>query len=308
MKDKSRQTTLWILLAVLAALLIAFFMIKNYNEKSAEKEEKSKEASVIHIFETDSLEKFSYEDSDGKEMGFEKQNGEWKYSQDTTVLLNADSVSAMVNAFSDIMAVKEIEKPDELKDYGLEEPAYKLLLRDKKGKDNLLLIGGQTGENYYIMREDDEKVYTVSADIVSQMVWDVKDLIQKENFVSVTENNFIKEVITKADGTETVYDSANEEQKDKVSEVAQGFAGFYFTDCADYHVTDKTIGDYGLDEASRTKVVLTYTETNKDGDEEQKEITFYVGSKDPTNTYYYVQLDGSQMVNTVTIAGVDAVI
>lgn len=308
MKNKSRQRTLWILLAVLAVLLIAFFILKNSNEKKEEAEEKSKEAEVVHIYETDSLEKFSYEDSEGNEMSFEKQEDEWKYSKDTAVLLNADSLSTMSSAFSDIKAVKEIEKPDDLKDYGLSEPSYKLLLTDKEGKADLLLIGGQTGENYYIMREEDEKVYTVSADIISQMVWDVKDLVQKENFVSVTENNFVKEVITKADGTETIYDSANEEQKDKVPEVAQAFAGFYFTDCADYHVTDETLANYGLDEKSRTKVVLTYTDTNADGEEEQKEVTFYVGSKDSTNTYYYVQLEGSQMVNTVTITSVDAVL
>lgn len=307
MKNKSGQRTLWILLAVLAVLLIAFFILRSSNEKKAEKEEKSKEAAVVHIYKTDSLEKFSYEDSEGKEMSFSKQDGEWKYSKDTTIPLSADTVSGMADAFSDIVAVKEIEKPDELKDYGLAEPSYKLLLTDKEGKDDLLLIGGQTGENYYIMREDDEKVYTVSADIVSQMVWDVKDLVQKENFVSVTEDNFVKEVITRADGTETVYDSEDTQQEDKVSEVAKAFAGFYFTDCADYHVTDETLDKYGLDEKNRTKVVLTYKETNSDGDEEQKEVTFYVGGKDSTDTYYYVQLDGSQMVNTVTIANVDAV-
>lgn len=305
MKKNSKQKTLWILLAVLIVLLVLFFTLKYTNEKKAEQEEQKQTEETVYIYQTDSLVGISYEDSEGAMMGFEKDGDEWKYSDDPTIPLSESSMSSMENVFSDIAAVKEITEPDDLADYGLETPAYKLMLTEESGKTDLLLIGSATGENYYVMHEDNEKVYTVSADLLSQMAWDLTNVVQKESFVSVTDNNFVKQIVTKADGTETTFDSADEAQKDAVTEVAGGYSGFYFAACVDYHVTEETLVDYGLDEKSRTKVVLTYTETNNDGDAEEKEITFYVGSKDSTGTYYYVQLEGSQMVNTATISNVE---
>ena len=304
--NKSKKKTVWILLAILAALIICFFVLKYTNEKAEEKKEQKQTEETVHIYQADGLKAISYEDSEGTTMSFEKDGDEWKCSNDISLPLMESTMSSMESAFSDVIAVKQIAEPDELADYGLEKPSYKLVLTEEDGKTDLLLIGSAAGENYYLMHEDDEKIYTVSADIVSQMVWDLDNVVQKESFVSVTDNNFVKQTVTKADGTETIFDAADAEQEATVSGVTGGYSGFYFATCADYHVTEDTLSGYGLDEKSRTKVVLTYTETNTDGDAKEKELTFYVGSKDSTGTYYYVQLDGSQMVNTVTVSNVEA--
>lgn len=302
---KSKQKTIWILLVVLVIWLLVFFTLKYVNEKKAEKEEQKQTEETVHIYQADSLEAISYENNEGTVMSFEKGGDTWKYSEDSSIPLMESTMSSMESVFSDIIAVKEITDPDKLADYGLETPDYKLMLTDKAGKTDLLLIGSAVGENYYLMHEDDEKVYTVSADILSQMVWDLTNIVEKETFVSVTDNNFVRQTVTKADGTEATFDIEDEEQENDVSGVAGGYSGFYFATCADYHVTEDTLSDYGLDVKSRTKVELTYTENNNDGEAEEKELIFYVGSKDSTGTYYYVQLDGSQMVNTVTVSNVE---
>lgn len=54
-------------------------------------------------------------------------------------------------------------------------------------------------------------------------------------------------------------------------------SGFYFTDCADYHVTDATLGNYGLAEDQRMKVELTYKDTSDD--DKEKTVTFYVEAR-----------------------------
>lgn len=41
------------------------------------------------------------------------------------------------------------------------------------------------------------------------------------------------------------------------------------------------------------------------GDDKEKTVTFYVGSKDDSATYYYVQMDGSQRVSRVLIDTVE---
>lgn len=301
---KKKTKTLGILLGILVVLLAVFLGLKKWNAAQEEAEKAKNEAEKVSIYEAEALEKIAYEDSEGKSMSFEKTEEEWKYTPDTTIALDEETMSEMEKTFSEIKSEQEISEPDALEDYGLKDAQYRLTLTGDDGKERVILIGNTVGEDYYCMEEGQETVYTVSASLVSQMVWQISGVARKEQFVSVTEDSFVKEVVTKADGTETVYDSENEEQEETVSGVAGGLAGFYFTDCADYHVTDETLGDYGLEEANRTKVVLTYKDTSDNN--EEKELTFYVGNMDEDEAYYYVQLEGSQMVNRVLASSVES--
>lgn len=301
MKKKSK--TIGILLGVLVILLVVFFGLKQWNASVEKKKEKKSSAEVVHIFEADGLIKMAYEDNTGQSMAFEKEGGIWKYSPDTTIAMAETTMSTMEETFSDIQAVKEIAEPDALSDYGLDEPQYKLTLKGNDGKERVFLVGNAVGENYYFMEEGQDKVYTVASELTDQMAWTLADVAQKESFAAVTESNFVKEVVTRADGTETTFDASEESQKEAVTGVTGGLGGFYFTDCADYHVTEDTLADYGLSESERTKVVLVYKDTGDDNAE--KELTFYVGSLDESGSYYYVQLDGSQMVNRVLTDSVE---
>ena len=47
------------------------------------------------------------------------------------------------------------------------------------------------------MEDGTEKVYTVSADLISEMVWQLADVAEKDSFVTVTSDNFVKETVTK---------------------------------------------------------------------------------------------------------------
>ena len=135
------------------------------------------------------------------------------------------------------------------------------------------------------------------------MVWQLADVAEKDSFVTVTSDNFVKETVTKPGEEAKTYETDNDDQKDTVTSITTALAGFYFTDCADYHVTDATLGNYGLAEDQRTKVELTYKDTSDD--DKEKTVTFYVGSKDDSATYYYVQMDGSQRVSRVLIDTVE---
>lgn len=121
--------------------------------------------------------------------------------------------------------------------------------------------------------------------------------------VTVTSDNFVKETVTKPGDEVKTYEADNEDQEDTVTSIMTALSGFYFTDCADYHVTDAMLGNYGLAEDQRTKVELTYKDTSDD--DKEKTVTFYVGSKDDSATYYYVQMDGSQRVSRVLIDTVE---
>ena len=301
MQKKTR--TMGILLLVLIVLLVTFFGLKKWNTSKSEKEEKKKENAVVHIFETDSLEAIAYKEASGEEMSFVKEDDTWEYAPDTTIVLTESTMKNMEDTFSDIQAVKEIKDPDDLSDYGFGLPEYEIMLTGKDGEEHKFLIGNASGENYYFMEEGDDKVYTVSSDLISEMVWQLADVAEKDSFVTVTSDNFVKETVTKSGEEAKNYETDNDDQKDTVTSITTALAGFYFTDCADYHVTDATLGNYGLAEDQRTKVELTYKDTSDD--DKEKTVTFYVGSKDDSATYYYVQMDGSQRVSRVLIDTVD---
>lgn len=300
MKKKKRNNII-ALLAVLIVLLLIFGGVQKWNATKEENEKAEEEAARIYAFEAEEIEKIAYSDGE-KNWSFEKENGTWIYSTDPQIALVQDTMTGMEEAFSQIEAVKEIEDPDNIADYGLAEPQYQIVITDN-GTEHTLLIGDSTGDNYYFMEAGGEKVYTVASSLATELLWEMSDLAEKDTFPYVAQDDFVKMVVTLPNGTEHVYDSADETQEETVSSIASSFATTYFTDCADYHVTDETLADYGLDAATRSKVTVTH---QVDG-EEQEEV-LYIGSLDEDGTYYYVQLEGSLKVNRVLKASVEAMI
>ena len=68
------------------------------------------------------------------------------------------------------------------------------------------------------------------------------------------------------------------------------------TSLADYHVTDETLADYGLDEASRVTATAEYEDVDT---EEDKTFTVYLGSTDEDGNRY-IMVDGSILVYTIS--------
>lgn len=298
---KKKINNIIALLGALLVLLLIFFGVQKWNAAKEETKKAEAEAAKIYAFEADEIEKMAYSDGETK-WSFEKTDGAWIYADDPEIALVQDTIMGMEEAFSKIEAVKEIEHPDSLGDYGFEEPLYQLVITEN-GTDHTLLIGDSTGDNYYFMEEGTEKVYTVSSNLTSEMIWELSGLAEKDTFPYVAQDDFVKMVVTLPNGTEHVYDSSDETQEETVSALANSFATTYFTDCADYHVTDETLVKYGLDEAVRIKVTVTYQ-----GDAGEREEVIYIGKLDENSEYYYVQLDGSLRVNRVLKASVEAIL
>ena len=298
---KKKINNIIALLGVLIVLLLIFFGAQKWNAAKEATKKAEEEAAKIYAFEADEIEKISYSDGETK-WSFEKTDGTWMYADDPEIALVQDTIMGMEGAFSKIEAVKEMEDPDNLADYGFEEPLYQLVITEN-GTDHTLLIGDSTGDNYYFMEEGTEKVYTVSSNLTSEMIWKLSSLAEKDTFPYVAQDDFVKMVVTLPNGTEHVYDSSDETQEETVADLANSFATTYFTDCADYHVTDETLVKYGLDEATRTKVTVTHQ-----ADDGECEEVIYIGKLDENSEYYYVQLDGSLRVNRVLKASVEAIL
>lgn len=319
-----KKKTMWLLMGCLLLLVVLFVGIQTWGKKKEAKAAEEEEAKKTYLFQTDELQRIIYSDNSdsSNDSGnsnssdnsddlnnsntwvFLKKDGTWVYEKDPTISLKADTMTAMENAFQSMEALQTIEEPDSLADYGLEQPKYRLSLQTED-EEHTFLIGNASGENYYVMEENGDVVYTVSGTVVSQMVWTIDELAETDSFPYVAQDSFVKMTMDMADGTQKVYDSADEEQKDIVSTVSGTLETTYFTNFADYHVTEETLSSYGLDVANRITVTVAY---KSDSDDAEQTTEFYIGSKDEDGTYYYVQLKDSQQVGRILATTVETLL
>ena len=191
-----KKKTMWILIVCFLLLVVLLVGIQTRGKKKEEKDAEEAEAEKTYLFQTEELQRIIYSDNSDNvdstdNVGnpntwvFLKENGTWIYEKDETIALKQDTMTAMENTFKSIEAVQTIEKPDSLADYGLENPKYRLSLQTAD-EEHTFLIGNTSGENYYIMEENGDIVYTVSNTVVSQMVWTMDELAETDSFPYVS--------------------------------------------------------------------------------------------------------------------------
>ncbi len=103
-------------------------------------------------------------------------------------------------------------------------------------------------------------------------------------------------VFTQDDKTQRV------DEDDDIHDLLVNMVGLTFSDCADYYADDTEKADYGLTNGA---TVLTITYTSVD---EEKTLTLTIGNTTDDNAYYYVSMDDSDEVNTVSKESLDAVL
>lgn len=293
-----------------------------FNKYQTAKEKKTEEEAEIHLVDTeaDSLTKISY--TNGSEtMRFRKEDGSWYDEDDQEIPIKQTSLESLASSICDLTAVREIEDPDALSDYGLTSPQYEISYTDSDGTEYSLQIGDMTGENYYACLDEGETVYTIASDLIDSLSFDLSTLVENDSVPHIGSSNLKKVEITKGDESRSYTDA------DALTELAGGFGAFKLSAPVDYHVTDETLSDYGLDEENRTTVIASYeeseddqesdsssskTDTDEDTDSEdssseEKTFKIYLG-KETEDNYRYVMVDGSKMVYKVSTAVINNMI
>ena len=294
-----KYKSLIILLAVLVVLVVAYVVTGQLKKKSAEKENEQKQIAVLDMSDITSIQYTNGTDT----MSFIKEDGTWYSESDKEFPLQQSSLKTMAETFGTLSANRELTDGDTLADYGLEEPQYTVTLKDADGEQQNFYIGNAAGEDYYMTVGDKEKIYTVDYSVVNAMNFDLDSMLQKDTFPSIGADNIKKVTITKV-GETTEYDADNSDQSDDITAIGGGLGAAYFVDCVDYSVQADELAQYGLDEAQRTTVTVVYT----DSDDKEQTFILYVGGRDESDAYNYVQMDGSKMVNTMTKETVNSIL
>jgi hypothetical protein len=317
-----KKNKLFVLMVIIGVLLIVYLGISGIQNYQERKKEKADEAAQIQLVSGDALSEISY--SNGAEsMSFVKENDSWYYDADHEIPIKQSSLESLESSLTGLAAVRELEDPDALSDYGLTSPQYEISFTDSDGASHTLHIGDAAEDNYYASLDEESQVYTITSDLADSLSFDLSTLVENDSVPHIGSSNLKRVDVTKGEESRSYVDS------DSLTELAGGFGAFKLSSPVDYHVTEETLADYGLDEENRTTVVASYEESADDAsssqsedtsdssdeasdseesdDSAEKTFTVYLG-KETEDDYRYVMVDGSKMVYKVSTAVINNMI
>lgn len=259
------------LVIVAGAALAAVKFIPGEEVEAAETE-------VIFSLDSDAATSLSWT-HEGETLRFENSGGSWVYAGDEDFPLDVSYINTMLGELEELTSSKTIEAPDDLAEYGLDEPECSISVTAEA--ETTIDIGGETSlDGLRYVSIGDGNVYLVSSDLLTNFSCGLYDLVSKEaipdmsDLVSFTvetasgtlDIEYLEDSglaytdrytwFSLADGEYTALD--NELTEDLVSLVT----GLSWGECVDYDADVKDLGDYGLDTPSVT-VSVSYIETTE---------------------------------------------
>ena len=273
--DIRKHRTLFLLGGIFIVLVLIYLALSSYQWDAGEAD--SGEDSQIQVTDLGELSSFQFTDqSTGTGMSFVKEDSTWYMADDREIPLDQTYIDAMENTYASLTATRQIDEPDALSDYGLDSPAYTVQATDADGNTTTFSVGDAADEDYYLTVDSAQApVYTVTSSAVSVLQYDLDTLVEKDTMPAIGSGNLLTAEFTE-NGQTTTYSSDDEE-----------------------------LTTFGLDEASRTTVTLTYQESSSDssdsdsGDSEEEDsgnltYTLYLGSDSGDGTSY-VQVQDSDL-------------
>ena len=184
---KKKNTALIAGIIILALLLVFYLVLHNSSKEDSQDTEKTSETA----FETtvDDISEAVFKSGEN-EFKFTKSDDIWKYNGEENFPLDQSAFEEIISKFEKIAADRVLEKPDNISEYGLDDPTVTVSLKDKDGKEQTLQFGDTnsvTSSSYMTLNKDNEKVYMVSSTIVTSLQFDINDLAEKETFPSITD-------------------------------------------------------------------------------------------------------------------------
>ena len=275
----NRSKKLFVLLGVLGVVCLAALGAMQFEEY---REQIKNSGEVIFSLNRDSVEALSWE-YEGKALSFQKED-EWKYTQDPSFPVNEDKLQTLLDPFQSLSAALTIEDPEDLGQYGLDQPVCTIEITDPSQTYEISLGDYSTLDAKRYLSIGDGNVYLVENDPLDAYSVNLQGLIENDKvpmFNQVTalrfsgvENN---QITYQADSTDSysAEDVYYTKQKggilpldsEKVERYLGALQNLSLTNYMSYKATDEELKKYGLDEPELT-VTIDYTTEDVNGKEE----------------------------------------
>lgn len=174
----TKKKQLLILCGILAALLILYFLANAYaGHREAAQSEAAQELAVTAL-DKDRITSLSYTSGDDT-CSFYLEEDTWMYAEDDSLSLQQDYVQALIDLASSITGLKKVESPDALSDYGLDDPAYIVVIQTDDGDGTEIRYGGMTvSGDYYVTADNGETIFTADSTLPELLTFDEDQLSQ----------------------------------------------------------------------------------------------------------------------------------
>lgn len=306
MAKKKRQLRLLLILLAVAVILFAAGVL--WNHARTAQEEAEVEAAIIPVELVEEPTQLRY--CDGTDtFSFEKSGETWVSKDEADFPLDSDSLDSFVETLTELTAERELDITDDLDAYGLEAPKQWVEVTDKEGNSATLYLGGATGESYYAQKKGGETIYTINADVQTELSKDLYARASLAKFPTLSSSN-IKTVtlqgeltsqlevrgveVESEDEDSSAEDSSAEETEPEVeyhwyltgdvdvttegylSELRTELTSLSFDSLADFQ--PESLKKYGLEEPTAL-LKITY----QDDDDRKQTVTLALG-KETTDT------------------------
>ena len=339
-KNKKGLITAVILLIF---LLIVYIVIRNLHLDEEEQEEDTTET----VYEIDAADISKLQVASGDtSFSFTHADDTWTYDEDRNFPLSESAVLDKVSYVTSVSSSRAIEEPENLEDYGLEEPEVSITVTDTEGETTSLELGATNdtvSACYMTLNGDTSKVYLVDSSLKTNMEFTLSDIAEKEEIPSITGTTITSVSIENETGTARLYEDSGSEtgwifadtdgstvpaDSSLVSTYTSNFSALAWTDYVTYDLS--TLGNYGLD--NPTVITVDYqveeeaedeedisedsdedtSEDTEDSEEDtvtvDKEMVLLLGNQTEDGTYYYGKLQDDSCIYTIAASSVEGIL
>lgn len=176
-------------ICVLVVLCVAaYFGLKTYNAKTAEKEQKEEESKKIEAVKIDKekVNAFSYQ-LNGTTITFEKDGDTWYYQPDHSINIDQDKINTMLAAVADVTSEEKLENVEDTSEYGFDNPTNVLTFTMGDGTRTITIgMQNEITNQYYIMDNNSDTIYIVDSSMSTAFSKSVEDMTATANTSSDT--------------------------------------------------------------------------------------------------------------------------
>lgn len=261
--------------AVLLCALIGVEAALSWQNSQEETEAETEGVTPLEI-SADDLTEVTVKNENGTFTLVKDADGVWSNKEDAQFPLDEDTWTAKLSSLESMTAVRTLEEPEDLAEYGLDDAAIQVTLVTEDGSTELH-IGNQNEStyDYYVYVDSPDTVYTVGSSAATGMDCGLYDLASASTFPSISSGSLTHMEIRQdesllefdADASDTESASwyvsrdggeAVPADSSAMSALTDELLYIGFEDFVDYKGDD--LAQYGLDDPW-AEITWDYTET-----------------------------------------------